>query len=209
MKQRFTIDDVLLIAFLSLTIWHSAHILAAFEIIGELAWLLAFGVDVGIARAAWVSSNRNLSSGARWIAAGWLSFLLASSYGLNVAYYAERHANFWAWALASLFPVSIAAAGAVKSFLANKQAETVAPAPVPDTSTEETDRLRKLLSDKEQELNAATVRYTHELTGMQNQLATRNPDLSVYRERLIEIGKARLNKSQLEDAIDGLLAEVN
>jgi hypothetical protein len=113
------IFDGLVILFLVLTIWHSAHILAGFELpgFGWLAWPLSIGVDVGIAVAAWVASRATLRAGARRTAGIWLIYLLVFSYGLNLAYYTERGATAWGWALASAFPISLAAVGMIKSFV--------------------------------------------------------------------------------------------
>lgn len=124
-KGWLTWDDFLIVLFLVLTVWHSQHELSAFETIKELAWPLALGVDLGIARAAWVTFRRGLPVGARRVAALWLTYLLGASFCLNFAYYLEKGAYFWyGVGLGSLFPVSLAAAGGVKSFLTQS-----APAP--------------------------------------------------------------------------------
>lgn len=122
-KQAFTLDDFLIAMFLLLTIWHLAHVLAAFEPIKELAWPVAMGIDIGIARAAWVTSNRSIPIDARKLAAAWLIFLLVYSFGLNAYYYGTQGAGQWSYALAALYPMSLALAGGVKSFLDQKKAE--------------------------------------------------------------------------------------
>jgi hypothetical protein len=122
MKKPF--DDGLIIAGLAVTIPHTAHILCQFEAPDGwgyfVAWSFAVFVDFGIARCAWVASNRQAPEYARWTFGGGLGFLLAVSYSLNIAYYLSQKADGWAagW-LALVAPALLAILAGGKSFLDN------------------------------------------------------------------------------------------
>lgn len=110
--------DLLMAAFLVLTLYHSQHVLAQFENSEVrdwgLSWALAGGLDLGIAYAAFVIFDNSLNRGTRVAAAVWLGGLLVVSYGLNVAYYNDQKSSLWSWGLALVFPGSLAFLGAIK-----------------------------------------------------------------------------------------------
>jgi hypothetical protein len=112
--SKARIADLLLFAFLVLTVEHNSFVLGQFENWPMLAWLLATGLDAGIAFAAFVATDKALIRSTRAISAIWLIGLLIVSYGLNVAHYAGKGAGDWKWELAAIFPVSLAFIGALK-----------------------------------------------------------------------------------------------
>jgi hypothetical protein len=103
----------LLFSFLALTVWHTQHVLAHFEEIKEMAWLLAVGLDAGIAFASFVALDVTVIKWSRIVAGVWLGGLIIASYGINTAYYIGENAEGWSWALAALFPASLAFLGAI------------------------------------------------------------------------------------------------
>lgn len=108
------IANFLVIAFLVMTVQHSANVLGKYEQVEAVAWLLALGLDSGIAFAAFVATMDDLADNTRITAAVWATLLILASYGLNLSYYLEQGANLLSWAYAAIFPVSLAFLGAIK-----------------------------------------------------------------------------------------------
>ena len=108
------IANFLVIAFLVMTVQHSANVLGKYEQVEAVAWLLALGLDSGIAFAAFVATMDDLADNTRITAAVWATLLILASYGLNLSYYFEQGANLLSWAYAAIFPVSLAFLGAIK-----------------------------------------------------------------------------------------------
>jgi hypothetical protein len=116
--KRTTIADLLGGAFLLLTISHAFETLNQFETSDYLAFFLAVGIDLAIAFASSILFNFKLERYARIIGGVWLAGLLATSYGLNFAHYSNHKADSWSFALASIFPLSLAFLGAIRPALA-------------------------------------------------------------------------------------------
>ncbi|NWJ46496.1 MAG: response regulator transcription factor [Chloroflexi bacterium] len=114
LEPKRVIADLLIFLFLALTIWHSQDILGQFEEVAGLSWFLAIGLDAGTAYAAFIASDTSLKGYQRVFGGLWLLGLLASGYGLNVAYYASHKGNLWSWAMSAIFPLSLAFLGAIK-----------------------------------------------------------------------------------------------
>jgi hypothetical protein len=115
----------LLLSFLFLTVWHTQHVLSQYEEMTWLAWLLAGGLEAGLAFASFVILDRTVTKWSRIVAGIWLGGLIIASYGLNVVYYLSENAGGWSWALAALFPASIAFLGAIMPGLKTPETKAV------------------------------------------------------------------------------------
>lgn len=189
-KAKFA--DGLTIAFLILTVSHSANVLIPSEKWEPLAWGLAIAVDAATAYAAFVATDSKLKKGPRIWAGVWLAGLLVVGYGFNYAYYATTDARGWAWALSLIFPLSLAVLGAIKSGLLSKED---APEGLPDATTpggEDAPALKDMLAEMQkqltarmQERDAAMQQWTSQMQGwMQSQMQAVDEKLAAQRQEL-------------------------
>jgi hypothetical protein len=188
--KKITGADLIIGLFLIVTIPHTAFILMVFENKDWwlLAWSLAGAIDIGIAYGGVVSSNANADEEARQWATALFVGLSIGSYLLNVAHYVAYGAWLFSIGLGAFFPIGILLLAKIKSRLTNPVSPVAKPLPVPDNTQIELPKIE-----------AVTMA----------ELPTPSRDLSGLREKLVRLGKARLNEAKAEEEVDKLLAEWN
>ena len=128
---------IISLAFLALTIPHSAEVWSQFEKPGSwLPWFSAVGLEVLVAYAMFVVCERGYEVWVKVVAGVLVTIAIAASFILNFAHYLSINSNGWyAAGLAALLPGLVALLGAMlPGLMAEKEVEVIhdeSPTPAP------------------------------------------------------------------------------
>jgi len=120
---------IISLAFLALSIPHSAEVWSQFEKPGSwLPWFSAVGLEVLVAYAMFVVCERGYEVWVKVVAGVLVTIAIAASFILNFAHYLSINSNGWyAAGLAALLPGLVALLGAMlPGLMADKPMETLA-----------------------------------------------------------------------------------